>query len=540
MMVNISNQNKKFPQLLLFLVIIIFIIGVFFRFVNIDKKVYSADEVRKIIWLSGYSSEEFIAETFTGQIITAKELKKYQYPNDKKSFIDSLKVLFAKIEHVPLHHVVTRFWLQIFHSNYAPKVITALIGIFALPCLYWLCLELFQSPITGLVAIAIVSVSPMHILAAQNAGAYTIWILVILLSSASLLRALRIKSVNSWLIYALSLAISFYGHLFSFMVSFGQAFYIFATEKFKITKNVIDYLWASILGLIGFSPWIVVFFLNINRIEKGTSYYNQFPASFTDVIMRLYKNIGKSFIDFYHNKSKTESLLHFCLFLLIVYSLYFLIKNTKFNTWFFIITLIIVTPLIHIIANFITPSALHLQFRYFLPTYIGIQLSIAYFLASQIIVIPASKIWWHRFWQFIFAILITLGILSGIFISKSPTAAIDDQKGTASGKNVEIANTLNKSANPLVITETNHSFLLALLYRINDNVNFQLLKRDDIQNWENNLNLEKDYSQFSDVYLLYPNGQLLDLIKKDPQIQTKSVEEGLLKVQISPDNQKNE
>lgn len=524
-----KRQKSVFNKTLIFLTVIILSIGIFLRFVNIDEKVYSADEVRKILWLSGYSSEEFIAENFTGKIIQSKDLKQYQSPNSEKNLIDSLKVVSAKIEHVPLHHIISRFWMQLFPGNSSPKIISIIIGILSLPCFYWLCLELFESPVTGWVAVAIASVSPLHILSAQNAGSYSLWTVMILISSAALLRALRLQTKTSWFIYSLTLTLSFYSHLFSFIVAFGQAIYVFCLEGFKITKNLLNYCLAGILSLLAFSPWIVVFFLNINRLEEGTSYYNQFPASFKQVIVTLYRNIGKVFIDFYHQKGKTESLLHFLVFLLIIYSLYFVIRQTKINTWLFIITLVLITPVAHIIANFITPSALHLQFRYYLPCFVGLQLFLAYLLGSQITSI-SLKNWQRRSWQIIFSLIISIGIFSGLIISQSPTAALDDQKSTASGQNVAISDYLNKTENSLVISEATHSFILALLYRINDNINFQLLKPNDIEHWEKNLDLNKNYQNFDRVFLLYPDPKMIELIEKEEKFKIESITKGLSKI----------
>lgn len=421
--------------------------------------------------------------------------------------------------------------MQLFPSNSSPKIISIIIGIISLPFFYWLCIELFESPITGWVAVAIASVSPLHILAAQNAGSYTLWTVMILISSIALLRALRLKNKVNWFIYSLTLGLSFYSHLFSFIVTFGQTIYVFCLERFKFTKNLLNYCLAGIISLFIFSPWIIVFFLNINRLEEGTSYYNQFPASFQKIIITLYNNIGKAFIDFYHQKGRTENVLHLLLFLLITYSLYFLISQTKVNVWLFILTLVITTPIAHIIANFMTPSALHLQFRYYLPCFIGLQLSVAYLLGSQIISI-SLKIWQIRIWQIIFLIIITLGIISGLIISQAPTAALDDQKGTASGQNVAISDYLNSAENPLVISDATHSFILALLYHINDDIHFQLLKPNDIKHWEKGLQ-ETSYSSFNEIFLLYPKQEMIELIENNQKFEFESITRGLLKIKIS-------
>ncbi|MEQ9551076.1 MAG: glycosyltransferase family 39 protein [Coleofasciculus sp. G3-WIS-01] len=514
---------------LLFVIILIF--GIFLRFANLDQKVYNADEVRKIIWLSGHSSEAFKEEVYRGNIVSAEELKRYQYPSDDTTLADVFKVLSGKTEHVPLHHIISRFWLQLFVTHSSAKVVSVLLSFLYFPCLYWLCIELFQSPLTGWVSIAIVSISPFHILASQNAGSYSLWTVTILLCSAALLRALRVQAKTSWLMYAITLTLGFYTHLFSVVVALGQAIYVILIEKLKLTKTLINYGLSCVISIVLFSPWIVIFFVNLGRVDEGTSYYDQFNISFRKLIMFLYSNIGHVFIDFYHRYGRVEKLLYLCLFLLITYSLYHLVRKTQINVWLFIVILITLTPILHIIANFITPSALHIQSRYYLPSHLGIQLSVAYLLASQM-GSTSLKVWQRRVWSIIFLIIITLGMISGTILMQEKTAGLDDQRGTASGKNLAVAPYLNQAENPLVISETTHSFILALLYLIDNDVKFQLLQPDNVQQWQQKLNLVENISEFSDVFVFYPDPKFKTFIEQNENITIQVVVNGLDKINL--------
>ncbi|MEQ9355702.1 glycosyltransferase family 39 protein [Coleofasciculus chthonoplastes] len=531
---NVNSENKSYFKTfkkihLLFAIILV--LGIFLRFANLDQKVYNADEVRKIIWLSGHSSEAFKEEVFTGNIVSAEELKRYQYPSSDNNLTDVFKVLSGKTEHVPLHHIITRYWLKLFRNPASAKTISVLLSFLYLPCFYWLCIELFKSPLTGWVSMAIASVSPFHILASQNAGSYSLWTVTILLSSAALLRALRVQDRTSWLMYAITLTLGFYTHLFSVIVALGQLIYVLCIEGFKFTKKIIDYGLACVLSIVLFSPWIIIFFLNLGRVDEGTSYYDQFKISFSRLIMALYINIGNVFIDFYHRHGRLEKLFSLCLFLLIIYSLYYLVRKTRINVWLFIVILVSLTPLLHIVANFITPSALHVQSRYYLPFHLGIQLSIAYLLASQM-GSTSIKLWQRRVWAIIFLIIITLGIMSGTILMQERTANLDDQRGTASGKNLEIAPYLNQAKNPLVISETTHSFILALLYLVDDDVKFQFLQPDNVQQWQQKINLVENLGEFSDVFLLYPDPTFKDFIEKNEAIQTQVLVKNLYKINL--------
>ena len=84
-----------------FLIILLLTIGVFLRFAHLDEKVYSADEVRSILRLSGYTSQEFIDKTYKGDIISLEEIQKYQKPNSEKNLND-VKLNVSKILFPPV------------------------------------------------------------------------------------------------------------------------------------------------------------------------------------------------------------------------------------------------------------------------------------------------------------------------------------------------------------------------------------------------------------------------------------------------------
>jgi uncharacterized membrane protein len=68
------------------LVVVLLLLGVFFRFVNIDKKYYWYDEAFTSLRISGYTQTEVLHEISSGQLVGAKDLMKYQRPNSDKKF----------------------------------------------------------------------------------------------------------------------------------------------------------------------------------------------------------------------------------------------------------------------------------------------------------------------------------------------------------------------------------------------------------------------------------------------------------------------
>ncbi|HBL14553.1 MAG TPA: dolichyl-phosphate-mannose-protein mannosyltransferase, partial [Cyanobacteria bacterium UBA11162] len=178
-------------------IIIVLVLGLFFRFYNLDRKVYWYDETMTSMRISGYTQTEIVQEVFDADIISVEDLlKRYQYPNPTKDFNDTLNALAGNPEHSPLYYLIARFWLQRFsHSIVSIRFLSALISLLALPCMYWLCLELFQSSVVSIIAVTLIAISPFHVLYAQEAREYSLWTVSILFSCAAFLRAIRVKGL---------------------------------------------------------------------------------------------------------------------------------------------------------------------------------------------------------------------------------------------------------------------------------------------------------------------------------------------------------
>ncbi|HBW91418.1 MAG TPA: dolichyl-phosphate-mannose-protein mannosyltransferase, partial [Cyanobacteria bacterium UBA11149] len=151
------------------LVVILIVLGILFRFYNLDRKVYWYDETMTSMRVSGYTQTEVIQSAFTGNIITVKDfISQYQYPNSSKSINDTLNALAGNPEHSPLYYLMARWWLQLWgNSILMIRLLSVLIGLLALPCIYWLSWELFGLVSVSWVAVALLAISPFHVLYAQ-------------------------------------------------------------------------------------------------------------------------------------------------------------------------------------------------------------------------------------------------------------------------------------------------------------------------------------------------------------------------------------
>ncbi|MBD1925476.1 glycosyltransferase family 39 protein [Trichocoleus sp. FACHB-90] len=497
------------PKGLRFLIIILLILGVFFRFSNLDKKVYWRDETITSLQISGYTKEEVVREAFTGNVISIEDLQKYVRINPEKGLGDSIQSLIKEDpQHPPLYVMLGRFWVHLFGDSVAvTRSLSAVMSLLVLPCIYWLCLELFDSSLVGWIAVALIAVSPFHVLYAQEAREYSMWMVTILLSSAALLRAMRLKTKSSWGIYAATLILGFYTYLLSILIAAGHGIYVIAVERFRLNKTAIAYLVSSLVASISFIPWLV----QIHEVDAASWTDDKLP------ILSLFKAwIGafrRVFLDLHFNIAGIENYLvmpFIIAFLsLAIYSLYFVCRQTQIRVWLFIFTLIGVTGLTLIIPDLIFGGQRSAIARYLTPCYLGIQLAVAYLLANKIFSGSQQQLW--------------KGITTGLFLAgvvscaSMPITETSWHKATNSPQLVSIINKANK---PLLIS-TNHydnlSEILSYSYLLEPKVKLQLVTEP---------NLPKIADGFSDVFVLHPSKEWLSKLEKEQNYKINLLEKG--------------
>ena len=74
-----------------FLIAVLLALGIFFRFVNLDKKIYGLDESYTSLRISGYSDAELVQDFSINRIIGIDSIKKYSQCNSDRTFMRTIK-----------------------------------------------------------------------------------------------------------------------------------------------------------------------------------------------------------------------------------------------------------------------------------------------------------------------------------------------------------------------------------------------------------------------------------------------------------------
>ena len=485
----LNSHNPSLDKSLRFLIVVVLVLGIFFRFANLGQKVYWIDESYTSLRISGYTESEFIQQVVDGQVRNIKYLQKYQRINSEKTVVDTVKGLALEEPQIaPLYFIATRFWVQLFGDSVAvTRSMSAVFSLLALPCMYWLCLELFDSSLTAWLAVSLLAVSPFQIVYAQEARPYSLFVLITLLSGAALLRGMRLKTNSSWAIYAAIVALGFYSHLLFALVLLGHGIYVAISEKMRFNKTVIGYLLAATAGFIAFSPWTVVYLINSQNVSNKTAWlFVKRPLS--DLVKYWVSNITKQFFDIglYSNLPRLYFLLSIPVMLIILiivgYSFYLLLSQTERRVWLFVMTLTCVTLAIFLPSDLIRGGILSLNTRYMVPCYLGMQIAVAYFFAVKM-TSPQVTMQLQKLWRLALAALLSIGIISCCIYLPADSWW---NKGRFY-MNIPIARTINSASGPLLVTDlwvydiNKIGNLLGLSYLINSQANFLVLPPNRVE-----------------------------------------------------------
>ncbi|MDZ8065401.1 MAG: glycosyltransferase family 39 protein [Nostoc sp. DedQUE08] len=464
------------PTWLKILVISLIGLGIFFRFTHLGQKVYWYDEIATSLAISGHTLAEVKQEVFSNWsnnqgIIPAITLDKYQHINPDRSVVDTVRYLITSDpQHPPLYYVMVRLWAQVFGDFPAGvRSLSAVISLLIFPSVYWLCLELFESPLVGWVGMAVMGISPLQVFFAQDAREYGLWMVMILVSSAALLRAIRRESFFTWAVYALTLALGFYTHLLTVMVAIAHGIYIVIRQKFRFQKTLRNYLLSSIAACLMFLPWLTVLITKADTATNLLSWIIFKTDSPFDLIGIWLSRISRIFFDFnlasddaWVNNLSYESPLFYSIItiifslFLIIYIIIFLTKSLSTNTSLFIALLGGFPGLTLLLYDLAFGGIRSIHFRYQIPLYLSIQIAVVYILAFHLFL---AKSWQKNFWQLILVGLLISGLVSDVRFFQAETWW--PQIG---GKNLlAMSKRINQSNNNVLLISNKNDYNLGVI-----------------------------------------------------------------------------
>jgi uncharacterized membrane protein len=285
------------------------------------------------------------------------------------------------------------------------RSLPALLSLLALPAMYWLAWELFTSSSIALLATTLLALSPFDVLFAQTARQYSLLTVMVILSSAVLLRAIRLsktiqtahryskKPVMQWVNwggYAASVAVGLYTHPFFALTLVAHGVYLHGMALLEpapkpLQGQLLTRFWLAIAAaIVSYSPWLVVMLTNRQRALATTDWSQTLPG--LDYLLKLWiLSFTSLFFDLDVGFTNPWTFIARLPFLLLIgYSVYLLYRRTTLGVWGFVILSFLVPFLLLALPDLVLGGKRSAVSRYLISCFPAIQLAVAYGLGQQL------------------------------------------------------------------------------------------------------------------------------------------------------------
>jgi uncharacterized membrane protein len=449
--------------------------GITARFYNLGRMVYWYDEVYTSLWISGFQWSEATSD-LANREITPRDILRYQRIHPDRNVVDTVRALADyDPHHPPLYYALVRIWAGLAGDSVSSvRLFSALAGVLVLPLLFWLCRLLFERPSVAWAAVALVAVSPFHILYAREARQYTLWMVLTLLSTLALLHATSSRSLRAWCAYSLTVAVGLYVHLLFFTVLAAHGMYVglaalhpWPPRAGKLLREYGAFALSSLIGLLLFMPWGYMLLQNTARSTTLLSWVRNPTRPFLLLsrwgfdysILFLDTDCSGRFADAYSASTLTVRVLQVFILLGLVYAVWFVWRKAQRRAALLVLTLIGGPFLVLATADFVLGGWGSAVARFLVPSYIGVHMAVAYLLATKIE--SANR----PAWAVAGASLLLAGTLSCVKIVQAERW----WHKTLDYYTPEVTRIINQSSRPLLITSMS-GYLLSIAHGLEDHV----------------------------------------------------------------------
>lgn len=390
------TQSRDVVRVIVWVVIALSIgFGIALRVDGLKAQEYFFDEHITSVFVSGQP-----ADRASRKLRIPSDSSKYEHLAPNTSIATVVKNLtMYGADQGPVYYVLARLWAEATGgdcSGEAIRPLSLIFGLLLIPAFYWLGYELLGTPIAGAVGAALMAIMPFNIFWAQHARPYSLWGLLAVASSIFLVRAVRSGTLSNWIIFAVCTVCATYTHLLTVLLVVAQAAYVLTLEKFKASKCTLSF--AMAVGAVGLSFLFWVPFLRAGSYSapEASVHWMFVSLPLFDLVNRFCQRVGQAIFDLNCLNLGFFPLL--AILLVIALSCVRLSRNAEKNARIFVVSLM-VTPLLCLLVrdletgifegrtyslNRVEGSFTILIDRYLVPTLLGLQLVIAFWISSAL------------------------------------------------------------------------------------------------------------------------------------------------------------
>ena len=444
------------PTAILAIALLAVLIGGFFRFYHLDRKVWWGDEVYTSLRILGETEADEVKHAVS--IHDAHDLYAILHPVASEGEPDPLSpvrsLALEEPHHSPIYYEAAHFWVGAAgNSIAATRIFSALISLLALPCAFWLGIELYGSRRAGWIAVALVALSPFQIVYAQEAREYALWGVALLALSAALLRAIRLNRPADWVLVAALTVFSLYVSALTFLVLAGFAGYVLVTQWGKRRLLVACGL-AFAFGAIAYIPWLYELYRHLHTVVDSLATTFGGPASKSATFRAFVGLLRLNLFDVDLIRSSSFGIVATGLAALaIAVTIAFVVRHEPARVWLFLALPILTTALALVVPDLFSGQRVHNP-RYFMPVFL--------YLDFFFVGLFASNVWRSSRRGVALSYVLLIALLS----ARTASAAASSQALTWWNKmednSIYVADAVNRSERPLIVSDAYLDYALAL------------------------------------------------------------------------------
>ena len=450
------------------------VLGIFFRFYHIDRKVYWDDEIFTSLHVLGLTEADVVARSPALTSAAALRTVLHPGPHQPNTVADTVRALVIEDpHHSPLYYIAAYAWVKLFGDSIATiRMLSAILGVLALPCMYWLCMELFATPAAAWMGTALLALAPVSVLYSQEAREYALWTIAIVLMGATFLRAARLMSAGSWALYAAAVTFGLYVFPFSAFVAVGNLAVLGSRKTFPTNRGRLYPIAATSAALVLFLPWLVIVARGLQVIDRSMNTTLAHKNSVAGVL-RLFLGLFRlDFIDLNLLHRATINLLILVPVLAFVaYAVSVVCRSDDGRLKLFVLAMMIFAAAPFVLPDLLISGNRTSNPRYFTPLYIALDLSLVYLFQTKLLAAgprPARRLLWPA-------------VFGGLLVARLVSCGLSSQAHTwwtkYNERSIDIAQVVNTSTHPILITDNLIEFALSLSNYLNDRVALDLAPR---------------------------------------------------------------
>lgn len=345
------------------------------------------DEVFTQVFAAGHGADDWLP-LFDGEVRPITELRAARVHDPARSALDTARMLARdEPQHPPLYYLAARAFMaaggggDVTAAAERLRWLSWFFSILAMVATAWCARELFtRSRARVLAAVGLLAASPFHLFYAQEAREYALWTAFVLASTAALLRARRLGTGKSWLLYAVLLAAGFYTSFAMLTVAVGHGLFVAARElprwrsepeAHRALRRAIG-AWA--VGALLFAPWALLLLAHWEAFEASMAWSRNITVPRSELLETFALNLTRAFAELgVERLTPGAALIGALVALAAVAGL----RDLPSEARTLLLALFVAPVCFYLVPDLLTGGIRSLSARYLLPSLLALQLAVA-------------------------------------------------------------------------------------------------------------------------------------------------------------------